>query len=69
MVGHERVGAAESGAKVRHAHPGFALGDRAGPRARGVGEEHEHAESQRISDGPKAAKQILSSRCEHDEGS
>jgi hypothetical protein len=69
VVRDERVGAAYPGAKVRHAHPGFALGDRAGPRAGGVGEEHEHAEPQRISDGPKAAKQILSSRCEHSEGS
>ena len=69
MVGHERVGAPEASAQVGHAHPGFVLGDGAGAGARGVGEEHEHAESQRISDGPKGAKQVLSSRCEHGEES
>jgi len=65
VVRHERVGSADPRAEVGHAHPGFPLGDRAGPRARGVGEEHEHAESQRISDGPETAKQVLSSRHEH----
>lgn len=69
MVGHERVGPSEAGAQVGHAHSGFVLRDRAGAGARGICEEHEHAESQRVSDGPKAAKEVLSSRCEHSEES
>jgi len=69
MVGHERVGASDASTQVGHAHAGLVLGDRAGAGPGGVGEEHEHAEAQRVSDGPKTAKQVLSSRCEHGEGS
>lgn len=65
MVRDERVGSANPGPEVRHAHPGFPLGDRTVPRARRVGEENEHAESQRVSDGTKTAKQVFSSRREH----
>jgi hypothetical protein len=65
VVRDERVGPAEAGAEVRHTHPGLMLED--GPRAwaRGMGEEHEHAEPQRISNGPKAANDVVSSECEH----
>jgi hypothetical protein len=65
MMRNERVGPAEPGAEVRHTHPRLMLGD--GPRAwaRGMGEEHEHSESQRISDGSKAAKDVVSSGREH----
>jgi hypothetical protein len=60
VVRNERVRAAEPGAEVRHTHPRLMLEDGPGAWARGMGEEHEHAESQRISDGPKAAKDVVS---------
>ena len=61
MVRNERVSAAEPGAEVRDTHPRLMLEDGPRARARGMGEEHEHAEPQRISDGPKAAKDVVSS--------
>ena len=65
MVRNERVGPAEAGAEIRHTHPGLMLEDGPHAWARGMGEEGEHAEPQRISDGPKAAKDVVSSGREH----
>src|SRR5215470_11074832 len=64
MVGHQRVGPSEVVTEVRHTHPRLVVGDGACSWARGMGQKNEHPEPQRISDGPKAAKKILSSRRE-----
>ena len=61
MVGHQCVRTAEPGAEVRDTHPRLMLEDRPGAWAGGIGEEHEHAEPQRVSDGSKAAKDVFSS--------
>jgi len=68
VVGHERVRAAYPGAEVRHAHPRFTVGEGSGARPRGVGKEHQHAETQWVADRPKAEKQVLSRQREHDAG-
>ena len=65
MVGHQCVGPAQPAAEVRHTHPRLMVGDWPRARAGGMGEEDEHPESQRISDGSKAAKDVFSSGREH----